>query len=139
MPFNVNLMHSAGIDPNRTFRTFLINRLPTFINRQKLDCFAFTGSQWHKTLLTKCPEKRYRTIAENQYNLAQKFANNRTLKTSIIKGVETNSTPKYRKNSPSGTRTCNPSVNSRMLCHWAIEEYFAISIAHVKQVHGNSI
>ena len=27
-------------------------------------------------------------------------------------------------NSPSGTRTCNPPVNSRMLCHWAIEDYF---------------
>jgi len=36
--------------------------------------------------------------------LAQKFANNRTLEKGIIKGVETNSTPKYRKNSPNWTK-----------------------------------
>ena len=28
--------------------------------------------------------------------------------------------------SPSWARTNNPSVNSRMLCHWAIEEYYKI-------------
>ena len=32
--------------------------------------------------------------------------------------------PTDHKNSPSGTRTCNPPVNSRMLCHWAIEDYY---------------
>lgn len=41
----------------------------------------------------------FRTIAENQYNLTQKFVNNRTCENRIIKGVETDSTPKYRKNS----------------------------------------
>ena len=30
----------------------------------------------------------------------------------------------FLKNSPGGTRTYNPSVNSRMLCHWATEEYW---------------
>ena len=30
----------------------------------------------------------------------------------------------YNKNSPSRARTYNPSVNSRVLCHWAIEDYF---------------
>ncbi len=59
----------------------------------------------------------FQTIAENQYNLTQKFANNRALKNGIIKGVETNSTPKNRKNSPGWTRTSNPSINSRMLRH----------------------
>ena len=29
----------------------------------------------------------------------------------------------FEKNSPSWARTNNPSVNSRMLYHWAIEEY----------------
>ena len=41
----------------------------------------------------------FQTIAENQYNLTQKFANNRTLGNGIIKGVEPNSTPNNRKNS----------------------------------------
>lgn len=41
----------------------------------------------------------FQTIAENQYNLTQKFANNRTLETGIKKGLEPDSTPKYRKNS----------------------------------------
>ena len=59
----------------------------------------------------------FQTIAENQYNLTQKFANNRTLENGIIKGVETNSTPKYRKNSPGWTRTNNLPVNSRLLRH----------------------
>lgn len=74
----------------------------------------------------------FQTIAENQYNLTcgsgsvdevkssfphQNFANNRTLGNCIIKGVETNSTPKVIKNSPGWTRTNNPSINSRMLRH----------------------
>ena len=54
---------------------------------------------------------------ENQYNLTHKFVNNRTLETGIIKGVEVNSTPNNRKNSPGWTRTSNPSVNSRVLRH----------------------
>lgn len=41
----------------------------------------------------------FQTIAENQYILRQKSDNNRTLKTGIKKGLEPNSTPKYRKNS----------------------------------------
>ena len=36
---------------------------------------------------------------ENQYNLEQKNANNRTLETGIKKGLETNSYPNNRKNS----------------------------------------
>ncbi len=59
----------------------------------------------------------FQTIAENQYNLTHNFANNRTLETGIIKGVETCSTPKYRKNSPGWTRTNNLPVNSRLLRH----------------------
>ena len=59
----------------------------------------------------------FQTIAENQYNLTQKFANNRTLEKDIIKGVEPNSTPKYRKNSPGWARTNNLPVNSRLLRH----------------------
>lgn len=59
----------------------------------------------------------FQTIAENQYNLTQKFANNRTLKNDIIKGSETNSAPNNIKNSPGWTRTSNPSINSRMLRH----------------------
>ena len=59
----------------------------------------------------------FQTIAENQYNLTQNFANNRTLKNGIIKGVEPNSTPNNRKNSPGWTRTNNLPVNSRLLRH----------------------
>ncbi|CDE89530.1 resolvase [Clostridium sp. CAG:729] len=59
----------------------------------------------------------FQTIAENQYNLTQNFANNRTLENGIIKGVETSLTPKYRKNSPGWTRTNNLPVNSRLLRH----------------------
>ena len=59
----------------------------------------------------------FQTIAENQYNLEQKNANNRTLETGIKKGLETNSYPNNRKNSPGWTRTSNPSINSRMLRH----------------------
>lgn len=39
----------------------------------------------------------FQTIVENQYNLIQKFANNRTLETDIKKGLETNSCPNNRK------------------------------------------
>ena len=42
----------------------------------------------------------FQTIVENQYNLVQKNANNRTLETGIKKGLETNSYPNNRKNSP---------------------------------------
>lgn len=59
----------------------------------------------------------FQTIVENQYNLVQKNVNNRTLETGIKKGLEPDSTPKYRKNSPGWTRTSNPSINSRMLRH----------------------
>ena len=31
------------------------------------------------------------------------------------------------KNSPGWTRTNNPSVNSRMLCHWATEDYLILN------------
>lgn len=41
----------------------------------------------------------FQTIIENQYNLVQKNANNRTLETGIKKGLETNSCPNNRKNS----------------------------------------
>ena len=59
----------------------------------------------------------FKTIAQNQYKLTQKFANNRTLGNGIIKGVETNSTPNNRKNSPGWARTNNLPVNSRLLHH----------------------
>lgn len=39
----------------------------------------------------------HQTIIENQYNLVQKNANNRTLETGIKKGLETNSCPNNRK------------------------------------------
>ena len=35
----------------------------------------------------------------------------------------------YNKNSPSRARTYNPSVNSRVLYHWAIEDYFFFSFS----------
>ena len=59
----------------------------------------------------------FQTIVENQYNLVQKNTNNRTSETGIKKGLETNSCPNNRKNSPGWTRTSNPSINSRMLRH----------------------
>lgn len=59
----------------------------------------------------------FQTIAENQYILKQKSDNNRTLETGIKKGLEPNSDPKYRKNSPGWTRTNNLPVNSRLLRH----------------------
>lgn len=59
----------------------------------------------------------FQTIAENQYILKQKSDNNRTLETGIKKGLEPDSTPKYRKNSPGWTRTNNLPVNSRLLRH----------------------
>ena len=37
---------------NRTFRTFWVNIFPTFIKRQKLDCFGLLPSQWHEKLPT---------------------------------------------------------------------------------------
>ena len=36
----------------------------------------------------------FQTIAENQYKLSLKYANNRTSETSIKKGLEPNSSPK---------------------------------------------
>ena len=59
----------------------------------------------------------FQTIIENQYNLVQKNANNLTSETGIKKGLEINSCPNNRKNSPGWTRTSNPSINSRMLRH----------------------
>ena len=59
----------------------------------------------------------FQTIAEKQYNLRSKLENNRTLKNSIKKGSEPNSNPDFLNGSSGGTRTYNPSVNSRMLCH----------------------
>ncbi len=41
----------------------------------------------------------FQTIVENQYNLEQKNANNRTSETGIKKELETNSCPNNRKNS----------------------------------------
>ena len=45
----------------------------------------------------------FRTIAQNQYKLAQEGANIRTLETGINKGLEPNSNPKLIKNSPHRT------------------------------------
>ena len=59
----------------------------------------------------------FQTIVENQYNLTQKLANNRTLELGIKKGFEPDSDPEYRKNSPGWTRTNNLPVNSRLLRH----------------------
>ena len=59
----------------------------------------------------------FQTIIENQYNLVQKNANNRTSETGIKKGLETNSCPNNRKNSPGWTRTNSLPVNSRLLRH----------------------
>ena len=59
----------------------------------------------------------FQTIAENQYKLRTENNNNRTLETGIKKGLESNSCPNNRKNSPGWTRTSNPSINSRMLRH----------------------
>ncbi len=59
----------------------------------------------------------FQTIAENQYVLTQKFANNLTFKTGIKKGLETNSCPNNRKYSPGWARTNNLPVNSRLLHH----------------------
>lgn len=59
----------------------------------------------------------FQTIVENQYKLSLKYANNRTLETGIKKGLETNSCPNNRKNSPGWTRTNSLPVNSRLLRH----------------------
>ena len=59
----------------------------------------------------------FQTIIENQYNWEQKNANNRTSETGIKKGLEPNSTPNNRKNSPGWTRTNSLPVNSRLLRH----------------------
>ena len=59
----------------------------------------------------------FQTIVENQYNLRNNFANNRTLENGIKKGLEPDSNPIYRKNSPGWTRTNNLPVNSRLLRH----------------------
>ena len=44
----------------------------------------------------------FQTIVENQYNLVQKNANNRTLETGIKKGLEANSYPNNRKTPQAG-------------------------------------
>lgn len=44
----------------------------------------------------------FQTIVENQYNLVQKNANNRTPETGIKKGLETNSCPNNRKTPQAG-------------------------------------
>ena len=59
----------------------------------------------------------FQTIIENQYNLVQKNANNRTSETGIKKGLETNSDPNNKKYSPGWARTNNLPVNSRLLHH----------------------
>ena len=59
----------------------------------------------------------FQTIAENQYKLSLKYANNRTSEAGIKKELEVNSSSKSIKNSSGGTRTYNLSVNSRLLCH----------------------
>ena len=59
----------------------------------------------------------FQTIAENQYKLRTENNNNRTLETGIKKGLETNSCPNNRKNSPGWTRTNSLPVNSRLLRH----------------------
>ena len=59
----------------------------------------------------------FQTIVENQYKLSLKYANNRTPETGIKKGLEANSCPNNRKNSPGWTRTNNLPVNSRLLRH----------------------
>lgn len=59
----------------------------------------------------------FQTIVENQYKLSLKYANNRTLETGTKKGLETNSCPNNRKNSPGWTRTNSLPVNSRLLRH----------------------
>lgn len=59
----------------------------------------------------------FQTIIGNQYNLVQKNANNRTLETITKKGLEANSCPNNRKNSPGWTRTNSLPVNSRLLRH----------------------
>ena len=59
----------------------------------------------------------FQAIAEKQYNLCFKLENNRTQENTIKKGFEPNSNPDFLNGSSGGTRTYNPSVNSRMLCH----------------------
>ena len=59
----------------------------------------------------------FQTIAENQYKLRTENNNNRTLETGTKKGLETNSCPNNRKNSPGWTRTNSLPVNSRLLRH----------------------
>lgn len=44
----------------------------------------------------------FQTIVENQYNLEQKNANNRTLGNGIKKGLETNSCPNNKKTPQAG-------------------------------------
>ena len=59
----------------------------------------------------------FQTIAENQYKLSLKYANNRTSETGVKKELEVNSSSKSIKNSPGWTRTNNLPVNSRLLRH----------------------
>ena len=49
------------------------------------------------------PLDKITTIVENQYILRQKSDNNRTFETGTKKGLETNSCPNNRKNSPGWT------------------------------------
>ena len=59
----------------------------------------------------------FETIAKNQYILNTQNAKNRTPEKVDDIGIDPKNSPEYRKNSPGWTRTNNPSVNSRMLCH----------------------
>lgn len=59
----------------------------------------------------------FQSIVENQYNFSLENSNNRTLKNGTKKGLETDLSPKHRKNSPGWTRTNNLPVNSRLLRH----------------------
>lgn len=59
----------------------------------------------------------FQTIVQNAYNLRIKNANNRTLESGYSSGLDTDLDPENEKYSPGWTRTNNPPVNSRMLCH----------------------
>ena len=59
----------------------------------------------------------FQDLVENNYKISKKSSKNRNAEMSIIKGVEPNSTPNNRKNSPGWTRTNSLPVNSRLLRH----------------------
>ena len=46
----------------------------------------------------------FQDLVENHCKMTQKIGKNRNAKNGIIKGVEPNSTPKYKKYSPCGTK-----------------------------------